>query len=399
MIKSSIIMISAFILFIAGSTLRPAEDKIKINQNFPSGIKAGDEFTVSLNIEKSTIKGFARLQQDLPDGFIAEEIESKGADFIFEDHRIKFIWVNLPVDSDFTVSYKIKTAKNMNGNQVVKGEFVYMENDKTQRQSLTPVFIKIEENKISAASGPQVARRLLTISPEDGEYRVELVIHPNNTNESARFTDEIPDNYTAVLIDGHGALFSFENHSAVFNWTNLPSDSVFMISYTVKSGNAGVAPVINGVFLLGNVNKVQPAMKEDLLNKDFIDDSKEQAKKVNSIDQNFPVADTKTVISEKKLIPSTENGITYKVQVSATRKSSIKNSFWFNTKYRINSDVELTYQEGWKKYLIGSFQGYKEASNFKKQTQERIPDAFVVAYENGVRISVLEAIRSKSLIQ
>ena len=141
-------MISAFVLFIAGSPVQSV-DKIKINQNFPSGIKAGDEFTVTLNINKSAIKGFARLQQDLPKGFTAFEIESKGADFIFENQRINFIWVNLPEENDFTISYKIKTDKNIIENQVVNGEFVFMDNDKTQRQSLSPVYIKIEENKFT----------------------------------------------------------------------------------------------------------------------------------------------------------------------------------------------------------------------------------------------------------
>ena len=52
-----------------------------------------------------------------------------------------------------------------------------------------------------------------------------------------------------------------------------------------------------------------------------------------------------------------------------------------------------------KKYLIGSFQAYKEASNFKKQTQEKISDAFVVAYENGMRIPISEALQNKSFNQ
>ncbi len=389
-------MISAFVLFIAGSPVQSV-DKIKINQSFPSGIKAGDEFTVTLNIQKSAIKGFARLQQDLPKGFTAFEIESKGADFIFENQRINFIWVNLPIENDFTIAYKIKTDKNIIENQIVNGEFVFMDNDKTQRQSLSPVYIKIEENKLSSSSGPQVSRRLLTIEPEKGEYRVELIIQTNNTRESAQFTDKIPENFTAELIDAHNATFSFENHSAVFNWSKLPADSAFSISYTVKSGIAGTVPVINGVFLLGNIKDEKPVMQEGIVNEDFI--NKEKVESVNTAEQNTPVADTKTIISEKKILPAAENGITYKVQVSATQKSSVKNNNWFESKYRINSNVELTYHEGWKKYLIGSFHGYTEASNFKKQTQEKIPDAFLVAYENGKRISMLEALRSKSINQ
>ncbi len=399
MIKSSILMISAFILFIGGTTM-DTEEKVIINQNFPVAIKPGDEFIVTVKIHKSTITGFARFQHDLPAGFIAVEINNSGADFLFEDQHAKFIWVRLPVENDFTISYKIKTDKTIKGNQIINGIFVYVDNDKTLRQNLEPVTIKIEENAIAALPAPQVTRRLLSINPDKNEYRVELTIRPNRINESAQFTDEIPENYTALLIDAHDAIFSFENHSAIFKWATLPTDSSFKISYTVISDKAGPSPVINGVFVYGNVKTEQTVMKEDPISENFLMDSAVETKEeTKPVEQNTTMADTKTAIAEKKLFPAAENGIVYKVQISATKKSSIKNNEWFTSKYQINSNVELTYHEGWKKYLIGSFQAYKEASNFKKQTQEKISDAFLVAYENGVRIPISEARQNKSFNQ
>lgn len=398
MIKLSFLMISAIVLFISGTSINSVE-KINIIQNFPAVIKAGDDFIVSLKIQKSTINGFARLQQDLPAGFIAEEIENGGADFIFEDQKIKFIWVKFPNENDFIITYKIRTDKNTSGNKIINGEFVFMENGKTQKQQLSTVNVSIKENLSASLSNPQVTRRLLTIAPEKGEYRVELIVYPNETNEAARFTDDIPENFTAELIEAHGAEFSFENQSVVFNWKKLPSERSFMIAYSVKSGKTGNAPVINGVFLLGEINKELPTQNKDPYNKDFLNASAVKATDANINPSHSPLTDTKKVISEKKILPAAEKGITYKVQISATQKSSVKTSSWFNSKYLINSDVELTYQEGWKKYLIGSFHAYNDASNFKKHTQEKIPDAFVVAYENGMRISVRDALKNKSFNQ
>ena len=392
-------MISAFILFIGGTSM-DTEEKIVINQNFPAAIMPGDEFIVTVKIHKSAINGFARFQHDLPAGFTAVEMENSGADFLFEDQHVKFIWVKLPVENDFSITYKIKTNKKINGNQIINGVFVYMDNDKTQRQNLESVTIKIEENAVAALPAPQISRRLLSIAPDKGEYRVELTIRPNRINESAQFTDSIPENYTALLIDAHDAIFSFENHSAIFKWATLPSDSSFKISYTVKSDKASPSPVINGVFVYGNVKTEQPVMKEDPISENFLMDSAAETKvEIKTIETNTTMADTKTVIAEKKLFPAAENGIVYKVQISATKKSSVKNNEWFTSKYQINSNVELTYHEGWKKYLIGSFQAYKEASNLKKQTQEKISDAFIVAYENGIRIPISEARQNKSFNQ
>lgn len=399
MIKSAIIMISAFILFIGGTSM-DTEEKVIINQNFPEVIKPGEEFIVTVKIHKSAINGFARFQHDLPAGFTAEVIENNGADFLFEDQHAKFIWVRLPVENDFSISYKIKTDKTINGNQIINGIFVYMDNDKTQRQNLESVTIKIKENAVAALPAPQISRRLLSIAPDKGEYRVELTIRPNRINESAQFTDSIPENYTALLIDAHDAIFIFENHTAIFKWATLPADSSFKIAYTVKSDKASPSPVINGVFVYGNVKTEQPVMKEDPISENFLMDSAaEIIEETKAMEPNTTMADTKTVIAEKKLFPAAENGIVYKVQISATKKSSVKNNEWFTSKYQINSNVELTYHEGWKKYLIGNFQAYNEASNFKKQTQEKISDAFVVAYENGMRIHISEARQNKSFNQ
>jgi hypothetical protein len=91
------------------------------------------------------------------------------------------------------------------------------------------------------------------------------------------------------------------------------------------------------------------------------------------------------------------SGLFYRVQIAATKRSSAKNTNWFNSKYHINTEVELTYQEGWKKYLIGQFTAYEDAKKYRNKTKERIPDAFVVAYENGTIISVRDALHRKTI--
>nr|MBP6403552.1 hypothetical protein [Bacteroidia bacterium] len=57
-------------------------------------------------------------------------------------------------------------------------------------------------------------------------------------------------------------------------------------------------------------------------------------------------------------------------------------------------NVDLAMQDGWKKYMIGTFNNYEQAKAFRNQTSEKISDAFVVAYDHGQRISVQEALKS-----
>ena len=51
--------------------------------------------------------------------------------------------------------------------------------------------------------------------------------------------------------------------------------------------------------------------------------------------------------------------------------------------------------EGWKKYLIGTFDKYASAQQFNMETRTKIPDAFIVAFNEGERIPIAEAMKSK----
>lgn len=377
-----------------------SEEKVQITQDCPGDVKPGDEFTVSLTIHKGKIEGFARLQQYLPEGFIAREGESKGADFIFEENSVKFNWLKLPKESDFTISYKISTVSGLSGKKIINGVFVYVDADKTQRQQIAPKEIFMMETAVQSNAVPDVSRKLVTLDKSKGSYRVELTFHPNKMNESAQFTDEVPSGFTAEVIDAHEAAFRFENNTAVFSWKNFPVEKEFLVTYNVYSGKDDPAPQISGLLVFGDTSesKELPIAIETPASEDFKPEPTENKIAVNTSAPATITADNSSNNADP-YIPVSEKGITYKVQISATVKSTTKDNSWFNEKYHINSPVELTLHEGWKKYLLGSFPGYSEASAFRKQTQSKVSDAFIVAYQNGVRIPVTEAIRNKSLNQ
>ena len=72
---------------------------------------------------------------------------------------------------------------------------------------------------------------------------------------------------------------------------------------------------------------------------------------------------------------------------------------FFEQKYKVKDEVELTNHEGWKKYIIGSFNNYAEAKAFGQKTRELVKDAFIVAYDNGERIPVNQALTNKKINQ
>jgi hypothetical protein len=95
----------------------------------------------------------------------------------------------------------------------------------------------------------------------------------------------------------------------------------------------------------------------------------------------------------------TSKGLSYKVQVLATRFSPSRPSAWVKSYYNLNTEVENGQFEGWNKYSVGAYSTYREASVAKIQAREAVKDAFVVAFQNGTRISVPEALRIEQMNQ
>ena len=178
MIKIVLLFVSAISLFIA-SIFVSNESMIYVEQSFPTEVKPGSEFTVTLTVHKGSQSGFARLQQFLPKGFKAEALETKKAQFINDEESAKFIWISLPADEVFTVSYKVKVDENTIGKQVVNGLFYYIKDEKTQKIAMDPIEINVSNSAVAAEVKPNVERKLISVNPDKGEYRVELTIHPN----------------------------------------------------------------------------------------------------------------------------------------------------------------------------------------------------------------------------
>jgi hypothetical protein len=85
---------------------------------------------VNILVCPAEVKKLARVEEQVPAGFMAESIASKGSIFSFKSGIAKFLWMELPGDPLFVVSYKLKAE----GVQALrrgslKGTFTYMENE------------------------------------------------------------------------------------------------------------------------------------------------------------------------------------------------------------------------------------------------------------------------------
>jgi cell division septation protein DedD len=84
-------------------------------------------------VNKGNVTGFAKLLEVLPAGFTATAGDLQGASFSFADQKAKFVWVSMPSQTEFKISYKVAVATGTTGSQNIDGVFSFIENDETKK--------------------------------------------------------------------------------------------------------------------------------------------------------------------------------------------------------------------------------------------------------------------------
>lgn len=97
-------------------------------------IKAGETFTVTVNISKLDLSCFAQYQVKLPEGFTAKEISgaSDNANFYFENGKVLYQWYKLPIDrSDIELRFTVTAGEKVAaGKYQLPGYFSYQFNNR-----------------------------------------------------------------------------------------------------------------------------------------------------------------------------------------------------------------------------------------------------------------------------
>lgn len=239
---------------------------VEVKQKVPQTVKAGSEFTVELTINKGSISGFAKFQQELPAGMTASPLDVKNATFSFVDQNVKLIWMSLPNDKDFTVTYKVSVSNDMAGPTPLAGKFSYIDNNEKRSVNAEATTVDIDNpNKPAAAAtnvtpaptettapttaetsaatttpavgngpgGLTCTRNVATITNPD-EFTVDVIIARGSVSGFAKLEEDIPAGFTASSVESANAVFSFVDQKAKFLWMALPSDNEIKVTYKVK---------------------------------------------------------------------------------------------------------------------------------------------------------------------
>jgi len=117
-----------------------------VTNNFPTGdvfcyrqiVRESGSITVHLLINTANLPKdkFAKIQERIPEGYTATNIESKDGIFSFKESSAKFLWMALPSESQYQVSYKLTSSTPSSELPEISGTFSYIANDQTKIKTI-----------------------------------------------------------------------------------------------------------------------------------------------------------------------------------------------------------------------------------------------------------------------
>ncbi len=262
---------------------------VTIDLNTPTEVNAGEDFIVTVKVDKTSLNSFARFQQNLPAGLKASAINPSGGDFSFQDNRIRLIWLRLPDEPTLTVTYKVSVDPRLTGDFTMGGRFSYIEDNQRKNIEVSPVNITIIpspdidpalivdvdefEQKVIPDLTPESLGEVSAVRQApyqpvgEDDWIVKVLVNRGNQNKFAKIEENIPAGYTALKMNTKNAIFTFKDGMAKFLWMNLPSDPYFIVSYRLvpEDENVATPPVITGKFsyIEGDKTRVIDIVQKD----------------------------------------------------------------------------------------------------------------------------------------
>ncbi|OQX99465.1 MAG: hypothetical protein B6I20_09920 [Bacteroidetes bacterium 4572_117] len=256
-----------------------SDNQVWVYANLPSKTYSGKQFTVEVTINKMSLKHFAEFKQKLPKGFTAIEKNSQSADFHFKDQYVKLIWLRLPRQSQFKISYEIVVDRSVRGTYNLPGQFTYIYDNQRGNIYLNDIELAVFPPDWDFGPGipfppanpesVQCLRLKPFYSKDQKSIIVKLLVSRGIAQGAAKIKEKIPTGYKASLIESGNASFSIDKQTVEFVWNKLPKEKDFVISYKLSpvSFNPQL-PKIEGSFMYQANGQLQtPKIREVYMNR------------------------------------------------------------------------------------------------------------------------------------
>lgn len=156
----------------------------------PYAAPESNAYVVNILVNKGNKEKFAKIQEEIPAGYTAENLENQEAIFTFKDQTVKYLWMNLPADPYFVVSYKLVPVEGDAAPENIDGTFSYIENENT-------LSIDIEQKQVDLANSN--SQQLLSIINDSKQPDLSQYSSYEASDHSGSVKIEIAEKAKALL--------------------------------------------------------------------------------------------------------------------------------------------------------------------------------------------------------
>lgn len=130
--------------------------EMAVSQKTPPVFEPGETYTIETKISRGNYSGFMRFAQEIPEGFIATQVENKNGSFTFSENTIKIVWLSPPNEQEFTIQYKLSVPSTAKGTIQLTGKLSYVMDNERKMTELAPKEITIgKKEAVVVAKTPE----------------------------------------------------------------------------------------------------------------------------------------------------------------------------------------------------------------------------------------------------
>lgn len=423
-----------------------------IEHDVPASTIVGSEHWVYVKLEKKKVSGFAKYQIDVPQGIQIEPGDLRGASFTFAEGSAKIIWMSLPQEDEFQISFKMTIYDDCRiGNNTIKQRFAYLDKNARKVVDVPDHTLFVDGENISNEYVPDtLANGTRTITELNADhFLVQIDLYKDGIKGFAKIEETIPAGMNAEAVKKSNAVFTQIDDKVKFVWFSIPEEDSLHVVYEIfaESSEHGEFEVDGEFTYLRNNESKTAKLKnitkemssEEMITEaiaDSMSNTVEELAEIAEIPEpvtevepeeiveevvETPVEEVPEEIIEEVVeavtevvpeevveeavetpeieefqevtnIPSPDTGVSYKVQIAAGK--NVVDAAYFEKRHSFSEAFNIETYTDWIKYTTGDHDVYREARDQRDHINNNFnfDGPFVTAYNDGNRITVQEAL-------
>ncbi len=149
---------------------------------------------VSVKIKNDSISGFAKLEEMIPEGYIASSDEVHSAVFSFVDQKVKFLWMSFPFEKEFTVSYFLVPQVENNDTLQLNGYLSFTIAEETKKFTLATSSYLIGKSESISTKEATTTTAVTTVENENKVLNEQPETSTVTETQTANTTESKPAN-------------------------------------------------------------------------------------------------------------------------------------------------------------------------------------------------------------